>query len=332
VTSAADAELGTVAVTGATGFIGSRLCHLLSSRGITTRAIVRGPASPRPGVEQVIAPLDGATRLARALAGVRTVVHLAGRAHVLRESAADPAAAFREVNVEGTRRLVEAAAAAGVARVILLSSIAAVATTARERVTDATPPAPDTAYGRSKLEAEAVVRATCEGDGLGYVILRAPMVFGPGMKGNPLRLFRLVDRGVPVPVGSARNERSTMYVDNLAAAVASTLDLPTETRETFVVGDSPPVSSADLVREIARALGRPVRLLPIPYVVMRGAGRVGDALARVVPFSLTSDAVERLFGSLAVDHSRFARATGYVPPQSRSEAMLLTAAWYRRTR
>jgi nucleoside-diphosphate-sugar epimerase len=325
-------SLGTVAVTGATGFIGSRLCDLLVSHGVATRAIVRVPASPRPGIAPAVAAFTDAPALARALAGARTLVHLAGRAHVLREPAGDPAAAFREVNVEGTQRLVDAAIVAGVRRVIFLSSIGAVATTAAQPVDDATPPAPDTPYGRSKLEAEAVVRASCEQAGLDYVILRPPMVFGPGMKGNPLRLFRLVARGIPVPVGSARNQRSTMYVDNLASAIMSVLALPTGARETFAVGDSPPESTAQLVREIAEALGRPVRLLSVPRSVMLGAGRLGDAISRVMRIPLTSDAIQRLFGSLAVDHTRFVEVTGYSPLVSRADAMRLTAAWFRGAR
>jgi nucleoside-diphosphate-sugar epimerase len=330
VTSTA-AGAGSVAVTGATGFIGSRLCDLLVARGVATRAIVRATTS-RPGVEQMVAPLTDVPALIQALAGVQSLIHLAGRAHVLRESSGDPATAFREVNVDGTRRLVEAAAAAGVRRVIFLSSIGAVATTAAQPIDDNTPPAPDTPYGQSKLGAEAVVRATCERSGLGYVILRPPMVFGPGMKGNPLRLFRLVDRGIPVPVGSVRNLRSTMFADNLAAGIVAALELPTSARDTFVVGDSPAESSAELTRQIANALGRPARLLPVPHAVMRGAGRLGDLLARVVPWPLTSDAVDRLFGSLAVDYSRFSRVTGYSPPVSRGDAMRLTAAWYRGAR
>jgi nucleoside-diphosphate-sugar epimerase len=298
---------------------------------VPTRAIVRRPAA-HPAVEQVIAPLTDVAALAHALSGMQTLVHLAGRAHVVRESSVDPAAAFREANVDATRRLVEAAAAAGVVRLIFLSSIGAVATTAARPIDDTTPPAPDTPYGESKLEAEAVVRTECERRGMGYIILRPPMVFGPGMKGNPLRLFRLVERGIPVPIGSVRNLRSTMFVDNLSAAIVSALALPSGTRDTFIVGDSEARSSADLVREIARALGRPVRLLPVPHAVMRGAGRLGDVLARVVPFPLTSDAVERLFGSLTVDHSRFSAVTGYSPPVTRGEALGLTAAWFRVTR
>ena len=325
-------ESGIVAVTGATGFIGAHLCDALVAHGGTTRAVVRVAAPAIPGVEQVVAPLTDTPALTRALAGAHTLIHLAGRAHVLREPPGGPSVAFRDVNVEGTRRLLEAAAGAGVARVIVLSSIGAVATTAHHRIGDDTPPAPDTPYGRSKLEAESVVRSSCERAGMGYLILRPPMVYGPRMKGNPLRLFRLVDRGVPLPLGAVRNQRSTMYVDNLVAAILRGLALPDATRDTFVVGDSAPRSSAELVREIAHALGAPVRLIGIPPAVMRGAGRVGDLLGRIIPFPLTSSAVDRLYGSLAVDHSRFSEVTGFSPPVARNDAMAITAAWFRGAR
>jgi nucleoside-diphosphate-sugar epimerase len=235
-------------------------------------------------------------------------------------------------NVELTRTLLGAAAAAGITRVLFLSSIGAVATTSASDVTDATLPAPDAPYGRSKLAAEAIVRETCERTGLGYVVLRPPMVFGPGMKGNPLRLFRAIAAGMPLPVGMAKNRRSMMYVDNLIAAIMSALALPALTRDTFVVGDSAPVSSAELAREIGAALGRPARLLPVPRWMMQSAGSVGDMIDRVVPFPLTSTAVDRLFGSLAVDHSRFARVAGYAPPVDRREAMQRSADWLRQVR
>jgi nucleoside-diphosphate-sugar epimerase len=177
-----------------------------------------------------------------------------------------------------------------------------------------------------------VVRNVCEQEALSYVILRPPMVYGPGMKGNPLRLFRAVDHGMPLPVAGATNRRSMMYVDNLVAAIVASLRLPLGTRQTFVVGDSEPVSTAALVREIAEALDRPAWLVPVPRWLMRAAAGVGDALNRVVPFPLTSTAVERLFGSLAVDYSRFARSAGYSPPIERTEAMRRSAAWLRQAR
>ena len=272
---------------------------------------------------------DDSSAFASALRDMHTLVHLAGRAHVMREPDGNAAARFHDANVELTRRAVQGATVAGVSRVIFLSSIGAVATTAQADVTDATTASPDTPYGRSKLDAEVLVRTVCEQEGLSYVILRPPMVYGPGMKGNPLRLFRAIDRGIPLPVAGATNRRSMMYVDNLVAAIVAALRLPLGTRQTFVVGDSEAVSTTALVHEIAGVLKRPTRLVPIPLGVMRAAGAVGDAIDRVVPFSLTSTAVDRLFGSLAVDASRFAQVARYVPPVNRHDAMQRTAEWFR---
>jgi nucleoside-diphosphate-sugar epimerase len=319
-----------IAVTGASGFIGAHLCAALGEQGISTRAVMRrrDALAPRQGLERTVASLDDRAALRDAFHGVSTLIHLGGRAHVLRETLEDPSAEFRRVNVDGTRLVIESAIESGVARIIAMSSIAAVATSSKTVITDDTPPAPDTLYGRSKLDAESVVRELAESAGIDYIILRPPMVYGPGMKGNPLRLFEAVRRGVPLPLGSVRNRRSMIYVGNLVHAIRCVLTLPEGVKETYVVGDSEPVSSAELVREIARAMALPPRLVSVPLAVMQAGGRIGDVLNRLVSSPLTSNVVERLFGSLSVEYSRMVRATGYTPIVSRADAMHLTAAWY----
>jgi nucleoside-diphosphate-sugar epimerase len=317
-----------IAITGASGFLGTHLCTTLAARGVATRAILSTPGWQRAGVETVVARQDDGDALRRALEGVDTVVHLRGRAHVLRDASDDPATEFQRANVDGTRRLLDAALDAGVRRLVFMSSIGAVATTTDEEVSDVTPPRPDTLYGASKLEAEAVIRRVAADSSLEYVILRPPMVYGPGMKGNPLRLFSAVRKGIPLPLGGVRNRRSMIYVGNLVAAVTSALGVPAGTRETYVVGDSEPLSSAQLVREIARALGCPARLVTVPPSVLRAGGRLGDLVDRVVSFPVNSTSISRLCGSLEVDYSRFAQSTGYEPPYSRDGAMRATASWF----
>jgi nucleoside-diphosphate-sugar epimerase len=151
------------------------------------------------------------------------------------------------------------------------------------------------------------------------------------VRANLLRLLRAVDRGMPLPLGSVRNRRSLLYVGNAAAALLAVLDSPAAGAETFFVSDGPPVSTPELVRAMARALGRRPRLLPVPEWLFRAAGRAGDLLPDGVPFPLRTAAVERLLGSLAVDPGKLRRVTGVEPPYTLAEGLAATAEWYRRT-
>lgn len=320
-----------VLVTGATGFLGRQLCEALRARGIPVRGLVRDPSARLGhGVEPVHAPdlLDrGAVR--RAVAGADAVVHLAARVHVMRDAAADPLAEFRRVNVEGTRTLLEEAVAAGVRSFVFVSSVKAVGEAGTVPWDETTPPRPVDPYGISKLEAETLVRATAERAGLHAPILRLPLVYGPGVKGNMLQLFRLVDRGVPLPFGAVPNRRSLVYSGNVAAAVLAVLDAPAAASETFFVSDGRDLTTPELIREVGRALGVAPRLLRVPPGLLRAAARAGDVVSRVAPFPLTSAALQRLTGSLSLDTSRIGRVTGYRPPYSVEEGLRATADWYR---
>jgi nucleoside-diphosphate-sugar epimerase len=275
--------------------------------------------------------LSDVDAVTRACEGVTTVVHLAARVHVMRDRSADPLAEFRRENVEATRRLMQAAAIAGVRRVLFVSSVKAVGESSERPWTDDVTPAPRDPYGQSKLEAEHVVRTIADAAGVDAPILRLPLVYGPGMRANMLRLFQLVDRGVPLPVGAVRNRRSLLYVENVAAAILAALRSPAASRETFFVSDGEDVSTPELVERVARALDRRARLLPIAPKLFRYVGRVGDALSAVLPFPVTTAAVDRLLGSLAVDSTRLRLVTGFAPPVSLDEGLRRTAAWYRAT-
>lgn len=320
-----------VVVTGASGFVGRHLCERLVARGDVVHALVRRADVALPdGVVPVSGALDNERALVAAFAGATHVAHCAGRAHVLHEREGDPAEAFHRVNVDGTRRVAAAAATAGVRRVVALSSIGAVRTASERVVDDATAPAPDTPYGRSKLAGEEALFAVAARTGLEAVVLRPAMVYGPAMRGNPLRLFDLVARGRPLPLGGVRNRRSTCWIGHLVDAVDVTLDAPGIAGERFAVADAEHPSTPALVRAIADALGVRARLVPVPPRLFRLAGRAGDLLARLGPFPLTSDAVDRLLGSLEVDASRLERTTRWRRATSLADGLAATAAWYRR--
>jgi nucleoside-diphosphate-sugar epimerase len=322
-----------VLVTGATGFLGGHVCRTLAERGMVVRALVRRPGSlTAGGVEPWPARgLDDAPALRAGLAGVDAVVHLAAHVHRRRVpmNGSTAAAAFHAVNVEGTRALLDAAVAAGVRDFVFVSSVKAVGEQAEVPWTEATPARPADAYGVSKLEAERLVRERADRHGLHAPVLRLPLVYGPGMKANALRLFAAVARGTPLPLGAVRNRRSLLFTGNLVAALLATLESPSG-GDTFFVSDGEDLSTPDLVREIARGLGRPARLLPVPVGALRAAGRIGDVLARMAPWPLTTEAVDRLVGSLAVDPSKLKRLTGYRPPYGVREGLGITARWYLR--
>lgn len=316
-------------MTGAAGFIGRHVCAHLAALGHPVRAVVRRPTGGwGDGVEECLVPdLLGGGALAAAFAGCDAVVHLAGRAHVLRERAPDPAAEFWRANVDVTARALDAAAAAAAHTFLLMSSVAAAAEPEAYPGADA-PPHSATPYGASKRAAEAHVRRAAPGLGVRAPVLRPPMVYGPGMRGNPLRLFRLIDRGLPLPLGAVRNRRSMLYVGNLVGAVAAALASPAAS-DTYAVADGAPLSTADFVRRAARALGRPARLLPVPPGLLWGAGAAGDFLARLMPIPITSAMLESLIGSLVVDDTPLRAATGWRPRHTVDDGLRRTAAWYR---
>jgi nucleoside-diphosphate-sugar epimerase len=247
----------------------------------------------------------------RAAEGAVAVVHLAGRAHVFRETAPDPAAAFHAVNAEAARVVTAAAVAAGSRAFVLMSSIAAVA--------DAGP------YGRSKLAAERLAAEAAAPAGMRLVVLRPPMVYGEGMKGNPLRLFRLVDRGLPIPVVRGVH-RSVVYAGNLAVAIANILADDAVAGTLDVADETPTVD--DFIRHVAVALGRPARTLRVPVAPLRAVAAVGSLISRVVPVPLTTETVNRISTSCVLDTAPLAGLTG-VGRLQLFDALGRTAAWYR---
>jgi len=314
--------MGRVLVTGATGFVGSHLLPMLRAAGCEVRAALRSPVVDVPaGIEPVVvgdlAVLPD-TRVV--LAGVEVVVHLAGRAHVMRETTADPEAEFLRANAEATRHLAEQAASAGVRRFVFLSSVKVNGERTADRpFTEADPAAPEDAYGRSKWAAEEALEKVAAATGLEVVVIRPPLVYGPGVKANFLRLLGLVERGIPLPLAGVSNRRSLVSVWNLCDLIARCAEHPAAAGETFLVSDQQDLSTPELVRAIAEAMDRPARLFSLPVRVLEVVGRLfGQA-----------GTVERLVGSLRVDSGKATRVLGWTPPVSVEEGLRRTAAWYR---
>jgi nucleoside-diphosphate-sugar epimerase len=279
----------------------------------------------------VLPDLLDEARLAPAFHGADALVHLAGRAHVTGARAREGEAAFHAVNVLPTIACTRAATRAGIRTFVLMSSVAAVGGNDEGTISDATPLRPVNAYGRSKLEAERALAALVPSS-MRAVSLRPPMVYGPGMPGNPLRLFRLVDSGLPLPVGSLHNARTVLYVDNLARMVVRVLEHDSPgPPASYLVGDPETVSTVDLVRRIADALGRPARVIDVPRSLLEVVARAGDVLSRILPVPFDSRTLGSLAGTLVLDSSAFCREFGDVRVVPLEDAIRETAAWFSAT-
>jgi nucleoside-diphosphate-sugar epimerase len=315
--SEADPGKALVLVTGATGLVGTAVCDILAQAGYRVRRALRTARLPARD-DVIVGDIDGETGWDETLDGVASVVHLAARTHVMTRSGAD-AGEYRRVNVEGTRRLAEKAARAGVRRFVFLSSIKVNGEATPDRpFNENDAPQPQDAYGRTKREAEDVLISIARTHAMEVVVLRSPLVYGPGVKGNFERLMRHIAAGVPLPLGSVDNRRSLIYVGNLAHAILTCLEKPQATGRTYLVSDGHDLSTPDLMKAIARALHVKLRLLSCPVGLIRmTAGCVGK-----------SAEVDRLTQSLRADTTRIRAELGWAPPYSVSEGLDETAQWY----
>lgn len=318
-----------VLVTGASGFVGRRLCELLDERGWQVRAAVRKAAGLRLHRGQVVeaGDLQEQKNFQALLAGCQFVVHLAGRAHVMRDLVEDPLEQYLRTNTEVTRQLAAAAAEAGVQRLVFVSTIKAGGESTPRGGIDGgwpedQPVAPVGPYSISKARAEEAVREVGRRTGLEYVIVRPPLVYGPGVRANFLSLMDLVDSGMPLPLASIVNRRSLIGVGNLADFLACCLEHPQAANQVFQVADDLPLSTPQLIRAIAMALGRPAHLFRFPPILLKWAAK-----------TLGKGAVwERLGSSLEVDGSKAAKLLEWRPPFAMARELEVTAAWYRQNR
>ena len=304
-----------ILVTGAAGFVGCALRRDFQRRGLQFRGATRNGGDNTLAVGSIGASTDWS----KALDGVDTVIHLAARVHVMRDTAADPEAAFRETNVDATLCLSRQARDAGVRRLIFLSTIKVNGDeTDRDgafKADDA--PAPTDAYGRSKLAAEHALHGLASLGGLDVVVIRPPLVYGPGVKGNFRTMLRWAERGLPLPFGSVDNRRSLVSVDNLTDLIVRCLESPAAGGHTFLASDGQDVSTSEIIRLLSASIGRRSPLVPCPPRILKVlaalVGRGGE--------------MSRLLESLRVDIGATRDRLNWTPPWSMAEAFSRSAAY-----
>ena len=315
-----------ILVTGATGFIGNAvLRHLLAddlARCIVVAARSGGQQWPEKVLPRVTGDLESSTDWSVALKDVSAVVHCAARVHVMNDTTTDPLVEFRRINVQGTLNLARQAAAAGVRRFVFISSIKVNG--------EATPlgapffaddiPAPLDPYGVSKMEAEKGLCEISAQTGMEVVIIRPPLVYGPGVKANFAAMMRWLKRGIPLPLGAIHNQRSLVALDNLVDLIVTCLTHPAAANQLFLVSDGEDLSTTQLLRRMGAALGKPARLMPVPVSTLKlAAALVGKP-----------ELAQRLCGSLQIDMSKTRELLGWRPPFSVDESLQKTAEGYLR--
>jgi UDP-glucose 4-epimerase len=315
-----------ILVTGITGFVGCNLLKPLSERGFSVTGAVRNKANLQErGVEGDIrilevGSIDGDSDWGDALQDVDVVIHLANRAHVMKERSHDPLQEFRQVNRDGTRALAEQAMAAGVKRFVFVSSIKVNGEETAPGIpfTEEDIPQVQDPYGQSKLEAEQLLWELAQTSDMEVVVIRPPLVYGPGVKANFRAMMRWLNRGIPLPFGALDNRRSLIAVENLVDFIITCIDHSAAANNTFLVSDGEDLSTTDLLRRMAAALGRPARLLPVPdkilLLLFRAVGK--------------PQLYRRLCGSLQLNISKATGRLGWTPPVAVDEALRRTATHY----
>jgi UDP-glucose 4-epimerase len=298
-----------VLVTGGFGFIGQALAEELLRAGYDTRISTRKLPSQQVDVGRVVVTgdLNRSTVWDNALVGVHTVIHTAARVHVMKEAPGlEPLHEFRKVNTEGTERLVQQSINAGVKRFIFISSIKVNGEETRPGVPfgPETLPAPTDAYGISKLEAESIVRELSEAAGMEWVIVRPVMVYGPGVKGNFAQLMRAINIGLPLPLARVDNARSLVSLRNLVSFLKVCIEHPAAANQIFLVSDGKDLSTSDLIRRLAGAMNRPVRLFHVQRKILIRFGRLTGRAQKV----------QRLLSNLQVSITKNRDLLNWVPP------------------
>ena len=315
-----------ILVTGANGFVGAALCRRLHESGFLVRGAVRNQkklplsrTSGSDGLEWVVLhDQSDEVETKQALQGVGAIVHLAARVHVMADHVSDPLNAFRRVNANWTERLARAAISQGVHRFVYLSSIKVNGEQSIVPFTEEDIPNPLDPYGVSKWEAEQALAHISSQTGMEMVVVRSPLVYGPGVRGNFLQLLNVLRRGIPLPLASVQNRRSLIYRENLVDALVSCVRDRRAVGQTYLISDGEDLSTPELIRRLSKALGMTVRLWPFPLSVLRWMGQVAGKQALI----------DRLLGSLQVNLSKIKQELDWQPPFSVDRGLAQTATWY----
>ena len=320
-----------VLVTGANGFVGKSLRAELLKRGSAVTAALRNPDALLEDVDTVpVGNIDEKTDWTDALhpqgggRDVEVVIHLAARVHVMKETSVDPLTDYLKVNLYGTANLAYQAARAGVKRLVYVSSVKVngeCATEAQPYV-ETDPPDPQDPYAVSKWEAELALQRIAQETALEVVIVRPPLVYGSGVAGNFVKMMKVIEKGIPLPLASVKNRRSLLYIGNLVDALITCATHPAAAGETYLVSDGAAISTSDLLRQLAAAMNVPARLFPCPPTL----------ISLVAKMAGKSEQAERLLGSLQVDSDKIRRELNWQPPYSVQQGLQATADWYRTTR
>jgi nucleoside-diphosphate-sugar epimerase len=318
-----------ILVTGARGFIGSYLLPILSQDQFQITAAVRNNLSQSlsiPIKTIKVGNIDEKTNWQEALQGIDIVIHLAARAHIINETIPNPEAEFIKVNTQGTANLVKQSIQAGVKHFIFISSIGAMTTQSDRILTENSPCHPDSPYGRSKLQAEQALIELAKDSNMTWTILRPTLVYGLGNPGNMERLMKLIKRGLPLPFGAVKNRRSFVFVGNLVDAIITCLDHPNAANQIFLISDNQAVSTPQLIRLIAQQIQQPCQLLPVPTILLRFLGYLGDRVESItgknLPFNTYN--IDRLLGSLTVDSRYIQKTLNWQPPFTLEQGLART--------
>ncbi|MCP3177494.1 SDR family oxidoreductase [Desulfuromonas sp. KJ2020] len=301
----------TILLTGATGFVGSRVCARLMADGYDLRCAIREES--QDGNSVVVGDISSETPWGDALMGVSAVIHLAACVNVMNANVNDQLTEFRRVNVAGTLNLARQAAVAGVERFIFLSTVKVIGeeTAAGQPFTEKDETRPQGPYGITKLEAEMGMRRLAEESDMEVVIIRPPLVYGPCAKGNFGNMQRWVHKGIPLPLGTIHNQRSLIAIDNLVDFIITCIAHPAAGNETFLVADGENLSTTELLRRAGKAMSKPARLFPMPEWLLKCGARMLGKQAMA----------QRLCGNLQVDISKAREVLGWSPPLSVDEGL-----------
>lgn len=311
-----------ILVTGANGFIGRILCEKLINEGYLVRGVLRDASQmrglPLRSEKVQVGSICSVRNWSKALTGVNVIVHLAAKMNIFGKNSDDSYASFKEINILGTKYLAQQAITSGVKRFVFISTVKVNGEGKDTHYNEKDNCEPVDFYAKSKWEAEKMLYDIAKNTGMEIVILRSPLVYGPHVKGNILRLLKIVERGIPVPFANVKNRRSLIYSGNLVDAIVTCMKHPKAAGRTYFVSDREEVSTPELIRGISSSLGRPVRLFPFPSKLLRMAGIFTEKYV----------AIDKLLASLTVDCSKISRDLGWQAPFSMEQGLKETAKWY----